>query len=61
MCEGDDHTFVCMDNYIHYKVWDETTYSYPDLNGASVLVNSSHILLAMQLNIRAGIEVKPCY
>ena len=59
MCEADDYNSVCMDNYIHYNVSDETTYSYPNLNGVSVQVNLSHILLAMQSNIRAGIKVKP--
>ena len=25
-------------NYIHYEVWDEVTYQFPDFNGATVEV-----------------------
>ena len=27
-----------MSNYIHYKVWDEITYPFPNLNGKTVEV-----------------------
>ena len=27
-----------MNNYIHYKVWDEITYLFPNFNGATVEV-----------------------
>ena len=31
-------TQAWISNYIHYKVWNETTYPFPNLNGASVEV-----------------------
>ena len=53
-----------MRNQMHYKVWDEITYPFPNLklqllkfeNG---WVISSHNLLAMWLIIRIVIKVNP--
>ena len=53
-------------SYIHYKVWDEIFYPFPNFNSAAVslfgngLVISSHTLLGMWLLIHAGIEVNLC-
>ena len=29
---------ACIDNHIHYKVWDEITYPFKHFNGATVEV-----------------------
>ena len=52
-------------NYIHYKVWDEITDPFLNINSATVEVKewisnfiphfSGHVIL-----IHAGIRVKPC-
>ena len=39
-------------NYIHYKVWDEITYPFPNFNGET--------LMDMWLLIHAGIKVNFC-
>ena len=47
-------------NNIHYFVWDEITYPYPNFNGCTSdvwEVISSHILLGVWLLIHAGIKV----
>ena len=51
-------------NYIHYQVWDDKTYPFPNLDGAEVwesIGNSSwsHTLMGMWLLIPARIIVKP--
>ena len=56
---------VWMIGYIHYKVWDEITYQFPNFNGQPLkfgngLVISSHTFLGMWLLIHAGIKVTPC-
>ena len=52
-------------NHVPSKVWNAITYTFPNLNGATVGVwewisNSSHILWGMWLLIHAVIKVKPC-
>ena len=52
-----------MDYYIHYKVWNEITYAFPNLNRATVevwewMTYFVHTLLGMRLLIRAGIKIK---
>ena len=52
-----------MCKYIHYKMYDEITYPFPNFNGATVEVlewisNFIHTLLGMWLLIHAGITVK---
>ena len=42
-------------NYTHYKVWDEFTYLFQNLNGASNFIPP---LLDMWLFINAGIKEK---
>ena len=47
-------------NYIHYKVYDDITYSFPNFTGAAVniwewLINFTHTLHGMCLLIHTGI------
>ena len=54
-----------MNKKLHYKVWDEITYPFPNFNGATVYVwewisNLNHSLLSMWLLRHAGVEVKSC-
>ena len=64
-CEATILIQAWMNNYIHYKVWDEIIYPFPNFNGATVevcewwYVISSHTLPDMWLLIHAGIKVKP--
>ena len=51
-------------NYVHYNMWGEITYPFPNFNGYTVEVwewisNLSHVLLGMWLLIHAEIKVKP--
>ena len=54
-----------MDKWLYdYKVWDEISYPFPNLNGATVEVGngqviSSHTLLSVWLLIHAGVKVNP--
>ena len=53
-------------NHVPNKVWDEITYPFPNINGATVEVwewmnNSPYILWRVWLLIHAEIKVKPCY
>ena len=55
-------TLAGISNYIHWKVWCEITYPFPNFTGCSFEVwdwisNSSHMLLGMWLLINAGIKV----
>ena len=57
---------VWINNYIHYKVWDEITYVsqtsvMQPLKFGNGYVISSDTLLTMRLLIHAGIKVNPCY
>ena len=52
-------------NYIHYKMWEEITYPFPDFNGATVEVwewinNFIPHFPGMWLLIHGGIKGKPC-
>ena len=52
-------------NHLHYEVWVEIRYSFPNFNNATVEVlewisNSSHILLDMWLLIHLRSKVNPC-
>ena len=31
---------TCISNYIHYKVWDEITYPFPNFNSATIAVEN---------------------
>ena len=49
-------------NYIHHKVWDQSTFPFPNFNSATVEVRewikiSSHTLLGMSLLIHAVIKL----
>ena len=53
-------------NCIHYTVWDEITYPFPNINDGATEVCESisysfYTLLDMWLLIHAGIKVNPCY
>ena len=52
-------------NYIHYKVWNEISYHFPDFIGGTIEVwngevTSSHVLLAIWILIHADITAYPC-
>ena len=56
---------VRLSSYIHYKIWDEMIYLFPNFNGATVEVwdwinNFIHNLLGIWLFIHAGTKVHPC-
>ena len=51
-------------NYIHYKVRDVISYTFPNFNGCTIEVrewksNLTYILLGIWLHIRAGIKINP--
>ena len=51
--------------YIHYKVWEEITYWFPNFNGCTGEVwerisNSIAHFTGHVIRIHAGIDVKPC-
>ena len=52
-----------MSNYIHYNMWDEITYPFPNFNNATVEVwkwisnFTPHSLLGMWLFVHAGIKL----
>ena len=54
-----------MDKYIHYKVWDEIRFRFPNFKGVAIeawewKVISTRNLLCMWLHIHARIKVNPC-
>ena len=42
-------------NYIHYKVWDEITYPFPNVNSATTLYWTCDYLSML------GLKIMPCY
>ena len=51
--------------HIHYNMWDEITYSFPNFNACTAEVseeinNATYTLLDMWLLIRAGIKFYQC-
>ena len=52
-------------NYIHFKVWDEITYPFPEFNGETIEVcewiSNCLPLLGTWIIVYAGIKVKPCW
>ena len=58
-------TLVWMNNYIHYKILNKITYSFPNFNGAAIEVwelicDSYHIPLGMWLPINSENKVDQC-
>ena len=56
-------TLTWIINYTHYEMLDETTYPFPNFNGATIEVwesrgNLSHICLSMWFLIHTGIKVE---
>ena len=50
-----------MDKYLHqYNMWDEITDPFPNFNGTTVEIISTHTLQDMWLLFHAGIIVNPC-
>ena len=48
-----------MCNYIHHKVWDEITYQFPNVNGATVEVRDSIINFIPQFT--GHVITYPCW
>ena len=50
-------------NYIHYTMWDEITYKFPNIAApkfGNEYIISFHKLQGICLRIHAGITVDPC-
>ena len=49
-----------LSNYIHYTVWDEIAYPFPNFNGVTIEVSEWVSNFIPHFTEHAGFKVKPC-
>ena len=49
----------CISNYIHYKVWNEITYAFPNFNGATMDKEFHPMLYLVCHYLSTGLKLIP--